>query len=76
MHRRELLHPDVLEDAEDGNLPRLIDQRVVSDNGEVEMHLGDADRFDFVVAFDGVHDVHPLCHLSKNRMNAIQVPLG
>ncbi len=38
VHRRELLHPDVLEDAEDRHLPRLIDQRVIGDDGEVEVH--------------------------------------
>src|SRR3989442_8604658 len=38
VHRRELLDPDVLEDAEHGELARLIDERVVRDDGEVEVH--------------------------------------
>jgi hypothetical protein len=38
MHDGELRHPDVLEDAHDGHLPRLIDERVVRDDRKVEMH--------------------------------------
>src|SRR4029077_19137500 len=38
VHRRELLHPDVLEDAQHRELAGLIDDRVVGDDGEVEMH--------------------------------------
>jgi hypothetical protein len=37
MHRGELLHPDVLKDAENRDLPGLIDERVVRDDGEVEV---------------------------------------
>src|SRR6266516_4908251 len=36
----------------------------------------DLDGFDIVVALDGVHDVHPLRHLSKDGVLTIQVPLG
>ena len=39
MHRRELRHPDVLEDAEHRHLARLIDQRIVGDDSEIEMHF-------------------------------------
>src|SRR5581483_8119051 len=38
VHRGELLHPDVLEDAEDRELPRLVHQRIVGDDRKVEMH--------------------------------------
>jgi hypothetical protein len=38
MHRRELRHPNVLKDAEHRHLARLIDQRVVGDDREIEMH--------------------------------------
>ncbi len=38
VHRRELLHPDVLEDAQHRQLAGLIDNRVVGDDGEVEVH--------------------------------------
>src|SRR5439155_23677370 len=40
VHGGKLLHPDVLEDPEDGELARLIDERVVRDDGEVEVHAG------------------------------------
>jgi hypothetical protein len=38
MHGGELRHPDVLEDPEHGHLARLIDQGVIGDNREIEMH--------------------------------------
>src|SRR5205814_9152832 len=38
VHGGKLLHPDVLEDPEDGELARLIDERVVRDDGKVEVH--------------------------------------
>ena len=38
VHRRKLRNPDVLEDAEHGHLARLVDQRVIGDHREVEMH--------------------------------------
>ena len=34
----ELLHPDVLEHAQDGNLPGLVDEGVIGDDGEIEVH--------------------------------------
>src|SRR6266699_925438 len=37
VHGGELLHPDVLENPQDGELARLIDDGVVGDDGEVEM---------------------------------------
>jgi hypothetical protein len=37
VHRRKLLHPDVLEYSKHGKLSGLIDQRVVGDYREVEM---------------------------------------
>src|SRR5690349_5080608 len=42
VHRGKLLHPDVLEDAEYGELARLIHERVVGDHGEVEVHATSA----------------------------------
>src|SRR2546422_5208210 len=38
VHRGKLLHPDVLEDPQDGELAGLVHQGVVGDDGEVEMH--------------------------------------
>lgn len=38
MHRGEPLDPDPLEDAQHGQLARLVDQRVVADQGEVDDH--------------------------------------
>src|SRR2546425_244317 len=40
VHRGKLLHPDVLEDPQDGELAGLVHQGVVGDDGEVEMHGG------------------------------------
>src|SRR3989449_8973299 len=37
VHRGELLHPDVLKHAEHGELSGLVDERVVGDDGEVEV---------------------------------------
>src|SRR5216117_4597694 len=37
VHGGELLHPDVLKDPQHGQLARLVDYRVVGDDGEVEM---------------------------------------
>ncbi len=39
MHRGESSHPDVLEDAQHGELPVLIDQRVIREHREVDLHL-------------------------------------
>jgi hypothetical protein len=39
VHRRELLDPDVLEDAQHAELPLLVDQRVVGDDREVDLQL-------------------------------------
>src|SRR5690349_6062880 len=38
VHRRELLHPDVLENPQHRELAGLIDDCVIGDDGEVEMH--------------------------------------
>src|SRR5438093_10663748 len=38
MHRREGRHPDVLEDAQHGQLPVLVDQRVIGEDREVDLH--------------------------------------
>lgn len=37
MHRRKALHPDVLEQANDRQLALLIEERVVGENGEVDL---------------------------------------
>src|SRR5436190_12967479 len=39
------------------------------------LQLRDADRRDFVVAFDGVDDVHALGDLPEHGVHAVQVPL-
>ena len=53
MHRGELLHPDVLEDAEHGQFAALVHERVVGDYREIKVHdqrpLLHPDRLDFVV---------------------------
>src|SRR5258705_4038918 len=36
----------------------------------------DFNGLDFVVAFDGVHDVHPFGDLPEHRVDAVQMPLG
>jgi hypothetical protein len=38
VHRGELLHPDVLENPQNGDLPGLVDEGVIRDDGKVEMH--------------------------------------
>ena len=38
VHRGELLHPDVLEDSQDGDLAGLVDESVVGYDGKVEVH--------------------------------------
>ena len=38
VHRGELLHPDMLENSQNRELARLIDDRVIGDDGEIEMH--------------------------------------
>ena len=37
VHGGELLHPDVLVHAQDGDLPDLVDEGVVRDDGEIEL---------------------------------------
>ncbi len=47
MHGGELLHPNVLEDAEHRDLAGLIDEGVVGGDGEIQMHdlfLGERNR--------------------------------
>src|SRR5512139_4084297 len=38
--------------------------------------LRNANRLDFVVAPNGVDDVHSLGHLPEHRVDAVEVPLG
>jgi hypothetical protein len=38
MDGRKLRHPDVMEDPENGELPILIDEGVVADDGEIDLH--------------------------------------
>src|SRR5262245_9434649 len=40
VHGRELLDPDVLEYSEHRDLARLVDQRIVGDDREVDVHFG------------------------------------
>jgi len=39
MHRRELGHPHMLKQAQDGKLPLLVDQGVVGEDGKIEQQV-------------------------------------
>lgn len=75
--RGKVGQPHVLKDSQDAQLPLLVDQRIVCDDGKIEMQSsGNPDRGDDVILLNLVHDVHAFRHLAEDGMDPIQVGLG
>ena len=77
VHGGELLHPDVLEDPQHGQLARLIDDRVVGDDGEIEVQESDdPDGGNDVVLLDLIHHIHSLGDLAEDGVYPVKMRLG